>query len=69
MGDKLLVRAYNVGCGDCIYVRIPNDARRVSHPDRLRQERRHRAARTGDRSTCARTCSLAVRRRPRNAST
>lgn len=25
MGDQLLVRAYNVGCGDCIYVRIPND--------------------------------------------
>src|SRR5262245_16857547 len=24
MGDKLLIRAYNVGCGDCIYVRIPN---------------------------------------------
>src|SRR5262245_4210579 len=24
MADKLLVRAYNVGCGDCIYVRIPN---------------------------------------------
>src|SRR5437868_5910099 len=23
MGDKLLIRAYNVGCGDCIYVRIP----------------------------------------------
>lgn len=24
MGSKLLVRAYNVGCGDCIYVRIPD---------------------------------------------
>ena len=24
MGSKLLVRNYNVGCGDCIYVRIPN---------------------------------------------
>ncbi len=24
MGSKLLVRCYNVGCGDCIYVRIPN---------------------------------------------
>jgi beta-lactamase superfamily II metal-dependent hydrolase len=24
MGNKLLVRSYNVGCGDCIYVRIPN---------------------------------------------
>jgi len=24
MGTKLLVRCYNVGCGDCIYVRIPN---------------------------------------------
>ena len=23
MADQLLVRAYNVGCGDCIYVRIP----------------------------------------------
>lgn len=26
MGDKLLVRSYNVGCGDCFYVRIPNDS-------------------------------------------
>lgn len=26
MGTKLLVRAYNVGCGDCFYVRIPNAA-------------------------------------------
>ncbi len=25
MGSKLLVRSYNVGCGDCFYVRIPND--------------------------------------------
>lgn len=24
MASKLLVRAYNVGCGDCIYLRIPN---------------------------------------------
>jgi beta-lactamase superfamily II metal-dependent hydrolase len=24
MGDKLLVRAYSVGVGDCVYVRIPN---------------------------------------------
>jgi beta-lactamase superfamily II metal-dependent hydrolase len=23
MANKLLIRAYNVGCGDCIYVRIP----------------------------------------------
>jgi beta-lactamase superfamily II metal-dependent hydrolase len=23
MADELLIRAYNVGCGDCIYVRIP----------------------------------------------
>ena len=23
MADQLLIRAYNVGCGDCIYVRIP----------------------------------------------
>ena len=25
MADQLLVRAYNVGCGDCIYVRIPGE--------------------------------------------
>lgn len=25
MGTELLIRSYNVGCGDCIYVRIPND--------------------------------------------
>lgn len=25
MGNKLLIRAYNVGCGDCIYVRIPDE--------------------------------------------
>src|SRR4051812_18813011 len=24
MGNKLLIRAYNVGCGDCIYLRIPD---------------------------------------------
>ncbi|MCA9062866.1 MAG: hypothetical protein KDA96_07400 [Planctomycetaceae bacterium] len=24
MGSKLLVRCYNVGCGDCVYVRIPD---------------------------------------------
>jgi beta-lactamase superfamily II metal-dependent hydrolase len=24
MGNNLLIRAYNVGCGDCIYVRIPD---------------------------------------------
>ena len=24
MADKLLIRAYNVGCGDCVYVRIPS---------------------------------------------
>lgn len=24
MGNKLLVRSYDVGVGDCIYVRIPN---------------------------------------------
>ena len=24
MGSKLLVRSYNVGCGDCTYLRIPN---------------------------------------------
>jgi beta-lactamase superfamily II metal-dependent hydrolase len=23
MGNQLLIRAYNVGCGDCVYVRIP----------------------------------------------
>jgi beta-lactamase superfamily II metal-dependent hydrolase len=26
MGNKLLIRAYNVGCGDCFYVRIPGGA-------------------------------------------
>ena len=25
MANKLLIRSYNVGCGDCIYVRIPNN--------------------------------------------
>jgi len=25
MGNKLLIRSYNVGCGDCFYVRIPNE--------------------------------------------
>ncbi|CAL2103101.1 Lactamase_B domain-containing protein [Tenacibaculum sp. 190130A14a] len=25
MGNKLLIRSYNVGCGDCFYVRIPNN--------------------------------------------
>ena len=25
MGNQLLIRAYNVGCGDCIYVRIPDE--------------------------------------------
>ena len=25
MGSKLLIRGYNVGCGDCFYVRIPDD--------------------------------------------
>ena len=25
MGNKLLVRAYNVGVGDCIYVHIPDE--------------------------------------------
>jgi len=25
MANQLLIRAYNVGCGDCIYVRIPDD--------------------------------------------
>ena len=25
MAAKLLVRNYNVGCGDCTYIRIPND--------------------------------------------
>lgn len=24
MGSQLLVRTYNVGCGNCIYVRIPS---------------------------------------------
>ena len=26
MADQLLIRAYNVGCGDCIYIRIPGPA-------------------------------------------
>ncbi len=26
MGSELLIRGYNVGCGDCFYVRIPNGA-------------------------------------------
>jgi beta-lactamase superfamily II metal-dependent hydrolase len=30
MGDQLLIRAYNVGCGDCVYVGIP-DARDGFH--------------------------------------
>jgi beta-lactamase superfamily II metal-dependent hydrolase len=25
MGTELLIRSYNVGCGDCFYVRIPNE--------------------------------------------
>jgi len=25
MADQLLIRAYNVGCGDCLYVRIPGE--------------------------------------------
>lgn len=25
MGSKLLIRSYNVGCGDCFYIRIPDD--------------------------------------------
>ncbi len=42
MADKLLIRAYNVGVGDCIYCRIPKairkrqQGRRLSYPDRLR---------------------------------
>ncbi|MEM1250399.1 MAG: metallohydrolase [Acidobacteriota bacterium] len=31
MAGELLVRAYNVGCGDCIYVRIPDAARDDFH--------------------------------------
>lgn len=27
MGDKLIVRAYNVELGDCIYCRIPDPSR------------------------------------------
>ena len=45
MGNQLLIRAYNVGCGDCIYVRIPGAEGRLPHPDRLRQEGGRRAAR------------------------
>ena len=29
MADRLLVRMYNVGFGDCIYLRIPDASRRV----------------------------------------
>ena len=25
MADKLLVRIYNVGLGDCIYLRVPDE--------------------------------------------
>ncbi len=31
MGDQLLVRSYNVGCGDCIYVCIPHAAKKGFH--------------------------------------
>ena len=49
MADKLLVRAYNVEVGDCIYCRIPKaqkgrqSGRRLPHPDRLRHGRQRRA--------------------------
>ena len=29
MGDQLLVRAYNVGLGDCFYLRVPDMNRNV----------------------------------------
>jgi len=31
MGNQLLIRSYNVGCGDCFYVRIPNGANKDFH--------------------------------------
>ncbi|OCP19939.1 MULTISPECIES: hypothetical protein [unclassified Ensifer] len=33
MADKLLIRAYNVGCGDCIYVRIPKARKKDGQVD------------------------------------
>ena len=33
MDDKLLIRAYNVGVGDCIYVRIPKARKKGSKVD------------------------------------
>ena len=33
MVDKLLIRAYNVGVGDCIYVRIPNARKKGTKVD------------------------------------
>jgi beta-lactamase superfamily II metal-dependent hydrolase len=33
VADKLLIRAYNVGCGDCIYVRIPKARKKGSKVD------------------------------------
>jgi beta-lactamase superfamily II metal-dependent hydrolase len=50
MGDKLLVRAYNVGVGDCIYIRIPDgkdgfhiliDCGKKGSTDLLQQAIRH----------------------------
>src|SRR5262245_26141039 len=52
MANKLLIRAYNVGCGDCIYVRIPDakdgfniliDCGRKGAADLLEQSIRHLA--------------------------
>ncbi len=33
MADQLLIRAYNVGVGDCIYVRIPKARKKGSKVD------------------------------------
>ena len=31
MGNQLLIRSYNVGCGDCFYIRIPNGTGKDFH--------------------------------------
>ena len=68
MGDKLLVGAYNVGCGDCIYVRIPRRQTGSTSSST--------AARRGTRpcsrrpwNTSARTCSPTAAPPARSAST
>ena len=69
MGNQLLIRAYNVGCGDCIYVRIPGAEGRLPHPDRLRQEGRRRAARRRPSSICETRAARRDRSRARSGST